>query len=300
MMGKPQKRRCRLFEQFGEMARATVFPEGIVSSRRQFVLVFAIRLLFLVGRRLWRDQMPRQAAALAFQTLLSLVPLLAVVLSVASTLELDWLRERMLGYLQAQLLPEAASEVGRYVTDLARGIRPRTLGVIGVATLVAISVTMLFNIEVALNDVFRAARGRRLWLRVTAALVVLIGAPLAFGLSLYFSGKLLVLTGFASAWLPLLLTTAALFLCYWRLPHTPTMIRHSLVAAVVAGVGLELLKYGFALYARHLAVTVSAIYGTLAILPLFMLWIYLAWLLFLFGAELSAALHEVGRHDRFS
>lgn len=300
MTGKPHKRRRRLFEQVGEMARATAFPEDIVSSRRQFVLVFAIRLLFLVGRRLWRDNMPRQAAALAFQTLLSLVPLLAVVLAVVSTLELEWLRERMLDYLQTQLLPEAASKVGRYVTDLARGIRPRALGVIGVTTLVAISVTMLFNIEIALNDVFRAARGRRLWLRVATALLVLVGAPLAFGLSLYFSGKLIVLPGFASAWLPLVLTIVALFLCYWRLPHAPTLIRHSLVAALVAGVGLELVKYGFALYARHLAVTVSAVYGTLAILPLFMLWIYLAWLLFLFGAELSAALHEVRRHDRFS
>ena len=56
---------------------------------------------------------------------------------------------------------------------------------------------------------------------------------------------------------------------------------------------------GFALYARHLGVTLSYVYGTMAILPLFMIWVYLAWIIFLFGAELNAALHEVKRHDTF-
>jgi membrane protein len=69
---------------------------------------------------------------------------------------------------------------------------------------------------------------------------------------------------------------------------------------VIAGVMLEIVKLGFALYARHLGATLSYIYGTVAILPLFMIWIYLAWLIFLFGAELNAALHEVKRHDRFT
>ena len=58
------------------MARATVFPADWEDSRRRFVLVYLIRLLSLVGSRLWRDRCPRQAAALAYQTVLSLVPLL--------------------------------------------------------------------------------------------------------------------------------------------------------------------------------------------------------------------------------
>ena len=61
----------------------------------------------------------------------------------------------------------------------------------------------------------------------------------------------------------------------------------------------EMFKIGFAIYARHLGQTLSYVYGTFAILPLFMVWMYMAWLIFLFGAELNAAFHEVKRHDRF-
>jgi membrane protein len=91
----------------------------------------------------------------------------------------------------------------------------------------------------------------------------------------------------------------ALFLCYWRLPRTKVLVRHSFVAAFVAGVMFELVKFGFAVYARRAGAVLSPVYGTLVILPLFMVWVYVAWLIFLFGAELSAALHEVRRHDLF-
>jgi membrane protein len=68
---------------------------------------------------------------------------------------------------------------------------------------------------------------------------------------------------------------------------------------VFAGVLLEIFKTAFAFYAKHLGETLSYIYGTFAILPLFMIWLYLAWVIFLFGAELNAALHEVSHYDRF-
>jgi membrane protein len=288
-----------LLRQIGHIARATVFPENLADNRRQFVVIYAVRLLFLVGRRLWTDRMPRQAAALAFQTMLSLVPLVAIAVAVASTLELGWLEHRLVAFLETQLVPEAASDVGARVVELAAAVRPRTLGLVGGASLVLIAVMLLFNVEAVVNDVFRVRRSRRLWLRAATALVLLVAAPLAIGVSVYFTSRLITLPRFAAAMVPLLMTMITLFLCYWRLPHTPTTIRHSLVAAAVAGLGLELFKWGFALYVSHLAGTISAVYGTLAILPLFMVWIYLMWLIFLFGAELSAALHEVQRHDRF-
>ena len=90
-----------------------------------------------------------------------------------------------------------------------------------------------------------------------------------------------------------------LFLAYWLLPHRKIKIRHSLISAVIAGAMFEVIKMGFAFYAKYLGFTLSYVYGTMAILPLFMIWIYMAWLIFLFGAELNAALHEVQRHDLF-
>jgi membrane protein len=97
-----------------------------------------------------------------------------------------------------------------------------------------------------------------------------------------------------------LFTVLTLLLCYWLLPHTKVRVRYAAISATVAGVFFEALKIGFALYAKYLGVTLSYVYGTLTILPLFMVWVYLAWLIFLFGAELNAALHEVRRYDRFA
>jgi len=285
-------------ESIGDIARATVFPRDMASSRRRFVLIYFVRLLFLVGARLWRDRMPRQAAALAYQTFLSLVPLLAVAVAVASALRIEWFEERVLTIAEQHLVPESAAEAGRFIRSLVASIRPAALGVWGGAVLVAISVALMFTVEQVTNEIFRRP-GRPLWRRILVYVGLLLIAPPALGLSLYYTGEMVALPRFAAAWLPLLLTIIALFLCYWLLPYTRILVRHALVSALVAGVLFEIVKTGFAFYARHLGVTLSYVYGTVAILPLFMVWVYVGWLIFLFGAELSAALHEVPSHDHF-
>ena len=282
-----------------EISRATVFPMDMASSKRRFILIYAVRLLFLVGRRLWKDRCPRKAAALAYQTLLSVVPLLAIILAVASTLELEPYVQKLISSLETVLLPEVAADAGTKVRALVEGLRPKTLSIFGGVSLVMISLTLLFNVEQITNEIFRCARARKLWLRTLSSLLLLTLAPLAFGMSLYYTGRFLYLPRGASAFIPFIFTVLSLFLSYWRLPHRKILIRHSLVSAVVAGAFFEGVKLAFAFYAKHLGVTLSYVYGTMAILPIFMIWIYVAWLIFLFGAELNAALHEVKRHDRF-
>lgn len=281
-----------------DVARATVFPFDRAASRRQFVLIFAVRLAFLVGRRLIRDRCLRHASALAYQTVLTLVPVLAVAVAVASAFDLTPLIDELERYLEAYLLPAAAQSASRQIVELATGVRPKALGLVGGATLVVLSLMLLFNIEQALNEIFRCSAPRPLLERTVAALAVLLFAPLAVGLSLYFTYDLLAIPRFLSAATTLGFTVLALFLCYLLLPHTKVSFRHSLVSAVVAGVLFEAVKIGFAFYVQHLGATLSYLYGTLAILPLTMVWIYVAWVIFLFGAELAAALHEVPHHHR--
>lgn len=292
-------RKLSILQNLGDIARATVFPRDLATSKRRFVLIYFVRLFFLIGHRLWRDHCPRKAAALAFQTLLSLVPLSAVAVAVASALELVWNTEALVDAMSANLVPGAASDVAERIVELASRVNPRTLGIVGGVTLIVISITMMFNVEAVTNEIFRCRKGRALWIRLATALVLLVTAPAAFAMSLFFTHELITLPRFAVAWLPLLFSIIALFLCYWRLPHQKILIRHSLVSAVFAGVLLEIFKTAFAFYAKHLGETLSYIYGTFAILPLFMIWLYLAWVIFLFGAELNAALHEVSHYDRF-
>ncbi|MBW2276563.1 MAG: YihY family inner membrane protein [Deltaproteobacteria bacterium] len=288
-----------LIRNLGDIARATVFPRDLATSKRRFVLIYFVRLFFLIGRRLWRDHCPRMAAALAFQTLLSLVPLTAVGVAVASALELTWNTDRLVAALSDYVLPEVATDAARRIMDLASRVQPRTMGIVGGVTLIFVSLTMLFNVEAVTNEIFRCRSGRKPWIRVGVGLALLLIAPLALGMSIYFTRELVVLPRFATAWLPLVFSIFAFFLAYWLLPHQKIKLRHSLVSAVFSGVLLEIVKTGFAFYAQHLGETLSYIYGTFAILPLFMIWLYMAWLIFLFGAELNAALHEVPHYERF-
>jgi membrane protein len=287
------------FKNIKDVARATVFPSEKARSRKRFVLIYIVRLLFLVGRRLWLDNCPRQAAALAYQTMLSLVPLLAVAVSVTTLLELVEYQKQLATFAEAHLMPDAASSVGHYIIEAASSVHIKTLGIFGGATLLLISVMLLFNVERTINEIFRCSNLRSVWTRLLVAVVLLVLAPVAFGLSLYYTGKLVALPKLFGTLKPLLFSVATLFLCYWLIPRTRISFRNALISALVTGMMLEALKIGFAFYARYLGATLSYLYGTFAILPLSMIWIYLMWLVFLFGAELNAALHEVKRHDLF-
>lgn len=284
---------------FGEIARATIFPVELATTRSRFAMIYGVRLLFLVGRRLWRDRCPTQAAALAYQTFLSLVPMLALVLALGSIFGMERYIDRVIGVLEAQLLPETAADIGGRIRDIAGSVRPGALGIAGGAALAVLAMTLVFNVDQAVNGIFRCSVSPRILTRALTAVVLLPLASAAFGLSLYYTGRLFTLPRFATAFLPLLFTVLALFLCYWRLPRTKVRVRPSLVAALTAGVMFEIVKLGFAVYARNAGAALSPVYGTLVILPLFMVWVYVAWVIFLFGAELGAALHEVHRHDLF-
>jgi membrane protein len=278
-----------------ELARTSTLPMHEVGSRLELFVIYALRLAWLVWGRLWKDDCQQKAAALAYQTVLSLVPLLAVIASIASALRLEEWFAALTEYLEWHLLPSAAASVGSEISRLVYAVKPSTLGIVGGVGLLVLAVNLLVNVEREVNAVYRCDCSRGLLVRIGLSVAVLILAPPTLGLSLYLTGKLMVLSGMSlvQALLPLLLTVGGLFLCYWLLPGSQVRLNIAGWSALVAGILFEALKLGFAFYARHLGQTLSYIYGALAILPLFMVWVYLCWLVFLFGAELGAALHEV-------
>ena len=288
-----------IFTSARHVARATVFPMDMAASKRRFVLIYIVRLFFLVGRRVWQDNCPRQASALAYQTMLSLVPMLAVMVSFATWLNLGEYQTHLTNFAAAHLMPAAAEAVTDYILEAGSGVRIRALGMMGAVGLVAMAVMLLLTIEQSVNEIFRCPRQRPIWKRLVGALLLLSLGPFAVGLSIYLTGRLVIIPGLFSAIKPLVISIAALFIFYWTVPNTKIQFKYAFVAAFATGVLLEALKAGFAFYVTHLGSTLSYLYGTFAILPLAMVWIYLTWLIFLFGSELNAALHEVQHYGRF-
>src|SRR5262249_5548848 len=96
--------------------------------------------------------------------------------------------------------------------------------------------------------------------------------------------------------LPFLLSCVGFILLFQIVPNFPVARRNAIVGGIVTAVLFELLKRGFGLYIAKFA-SYQAVYGALATIPIFMLWVYLGWMVVLFGAELTASLPEwrVGR-----
>jgi len=280
---------------------STMFPVDMATSKRMFIMIYAARLFFRVGLRLWRDRCPRQAAALAYQTFLSLVPLLFIALAVAGVLNLDNYVHTLIKVIEDNLLPEAAQTAAQYVRELAVSIKPDTLGFAGGLGFLAVAMALFMTLDQMVNDIFSCKNRRPFVITLLTSIIIIILVPGMLGLSLYFSGKLFFFSETATKYLfSTLLTIGSLFLIYWLLPYQKLSARYTLISSVITGFALELAKWGFAIYAGYLGRTFSYVYGTLAIIPLFMIWIYTLWLIFLFGAELSASLHEVSHYNRLS
>jgi uncharacterized BrkB/YihY/UPF0761 family membrane protein len=169
--------RLPLLRHFGDIARATMFPVDLATSKRHFALIYAVRLFFLVGRRLWRDRCPTQAAALSYQTFLSLIPILALVLALGSMFGMAGYIDRVISFLEAQLLPETAADIGGRIREIAGSVRPGALGIAGGAALTALAMTMIFNVDQAVNGIFRCSASPRILTRALTGVVLLRSRP---------------------------------------------------------------------------------------------------------------------------
>lgn len=255
-----------------------------------------------VAKRMQADRLPQIAGSLTFTTLLALVPLLTIVLSVVSVFPAfdQWIAQ-LEGFLMRHMLPSAAREVvSEQMGEFTR--KAAQLSSVGLVLLAATAIALIATIERALNSVFGVLRPRPFGRRILIYWVGITAGPLLVGVSLSVSswliGQSLGSSGQASSalsWLlepvPILLTTGAFAILYYVVPNRPVQARDALAGGLLAGVAFEFAKHGFALYVTHVP-TWKAVYGTLAALPLFLLWLYVSWCVVLGGAAVTAELGE--------
>jgi membrane protein len=255
--------------------------------------------LALAGR-LREDLGLQTAGALTFTTLLALVPLAAVVLAVSSALPaFENAVVALSDFLAGQLLPEGGARVTEQIGAFAA--QARHLTAVGLVFVAVTALMLMLTVEDALNRIFRVRRRRPLLRRLIAYAGLLSIGPLLIGTSLSMTSFLVGrslglleldgLTHAAFALLTFLLTCAALAMLYLAVPYRHVAPRGALAGGVVAAILFELANRGFALYIAKFP-TYTLIYGAFAAIPIFMLWLYLSWVVVLFGATLTAMLQE--------
>ncbi|MEZ0262003.1 MAG: YihY/virulence factor BrkB family protein [Alphaproteobacteria bacterium] len=274
------------------------------------------RLVLAVTRDMQEGHYGQRAASLAYTSLVTFVPLLAIGFSVLKGFGVhDALQRPLRAYLAP--LGAGADEAATHIVGFVENVNVGVLGAVGTALLIFGVVSMLQKMEYAFNDIWRVARGRSFGKRIRDYLTVVLLAPLSLFLAVAMTTSLQH-ADYAWKWLKLDLVDTAmenvfaivpwvLFIIaftafYIFMPNTRVHAKPAVVSATVTAIIWKLLGKLFTAFVVGTA-SYAAIYSVFAVLALFMIWVYAGWLVILIGASVCYYLQHpsnqpIPRHVR--
>jgi len=282
----------------GRLADLVIADTSNLTRSHQAALQF-LRFILYTGRRLARGQSPIRAAALAYATVLSLVPIIALFVFYSKVVgKLDTLSGTVQDWILRSLLADAAKDVTLYIDQFVQNLHTKAVGSLGLAGLLLTAYMLFDAVEKTFNHIWGVRKHRSLVSRFEILCSILVIVPAFLIASAYLTGKSQGLTLVGSGQdltagmrtvlvaAPFLLTIVPLFFLYKLVPNTHVGFKPALLGGFLASILLELAKIGFNFYVLHF-VTASKIYGSLGLFPVFLIWIYYSWLVILFGAEVT-------------
>ena len=275
--------------------------QGLTRAQLQDLFKFA-------ARRLNDDRLPQVAGSLTFTTILSLVPMLTIALALFTAFPLfSTFRSALEAYFVQNLMPKGvANTILGYLNQFAS--KSARLSAVGGVALIFTSVMTMATIDRVFNQIWRVKKSRPLMQRILVYWAIITLGPLLIGVSISVTSYLYAATNVVVTSVPLigasfytlisvLLTTAAFTLLYIAVPNQWVDWRDAIWGGLLAGVAVEIAKRLFAAYIIKFP-TYTMVYGAVAALPIFLLWIYMLWMITLLGALLTAALPVV-RYERW-
>lgn len=260
-----------------------------------------VDLARIVARRFNEDRCMQIASSLTFTSLLALVPLVTIALTVISAFpRFGGLTTALQQFVLDNLMPASADVIVTYTQQFTANAAKLTA--VGIAFLVVTSIMMLLTIDRAFNDIWRVRRTRPIVQRVLVYWTLITVGPVLIGGSLSLTSWLVGqavglvggLPGASVALLsvvPIALTSLALSLLYLAMPNRRISARDAALGGLLGGLVFEGVKRAFTLYVAQFG-TYKLVYGAFAVVPLFLLWIYVSWLVVILGAVVVAALPE--------
>ena len=244
----------------------------------------------VVARQTAKDKLHVRSATLAYWSAVGFVPLLVLGFALTAPLgvkaaALDAVRE----LLYESLLGLDDEQIISVVESLLDRVNLQALGWLGVGGIMMIGSQIYFASELAYNDIY-GTRVRRSWFfRFFGFNAVIIGVPLCIAGGIFLTSKFVAAIA-PSAWLmSFFLTMVALVSAIKILPNTKVKWRAALIGGVVSAMLFEFSKYGFTAYMDLLGTkdNMTRLYGSVAFLPVFLLWLNVLWLVVLMGVELA-------------
>lgn len=264
-------------------------------TRLNHILLYAIK-------RFWLEGFSYRAASLVFASLLSLIPLLIIALSILSIF--PWFQgigHTVQNLIWQNFVVASASHITLFFDQFTQQLQHFSL--YNLAFLFIICLLLLLNMSHAFNTIWRVNTGHSFIASVCIYVTLLLIAPLLIGIGLitttYLASLKLIsdvhhiplIQHIALYISPILLTFCVFTFANWILPTTRVKWRYAALGGLVTAILFEVAKYGFALYIT-LSTTYRLLYGTLAIIPIFLIWLYVSWVLILLGGLIAKGASE--------
>lgn len=259
-------------------------------------------------RRLSEEQVPQVAGSLTFTTVLAVVPVMTIAFAIFTTFPLfNTFRDALEAYFVQSLMPRGVTNT--ILDNLSLfAAKANRLSAVGAVTLVLTAIMMFAIVDRSLNRIWRVKTPRSFTQSLIVYWAIMTLGPLLIGASLSFTTLVSPVASTLAQQLPWLGTVAAIFislllmtmffgLLYLIVPNRLVDWHDALIGGLVAAIAFEMTNRGFAFFITKFP-SYRVIYGALAAVPIFLVWVYLFWLITLLGAVLAVALPVV-KHERW-
>jgi len=259
-------------------------------------------------RRLNEEHLPQVAGSLTFTTVLALVPLLTIAFAIFTTFPLfNTLRASLEVYFAESLMPKAiANTILGYLGQFAA--KASRLSAVGAVALMITAIATMGTVDRVFNHIWRVKATRPFRQRIIVYWAIITLGPLLIGASISLTSHLFTATTGVVSGVPFIgavfytlvsvfLTTCAFAMLYVGVPNRYVDWRDAAWGGLAAAIAFEIAKRIFAAYVTKFP-TYTLVYGAVAALPIFLVWVYLSWMITLAGAVIAAALPVV-KYERW-
>lgn len=281
-------------------------------SKGKSFLFRQLRIVILAARGFFNDKVQLRASALTLYTFLSIIPFAAIAFAIAKGFGLDQNLTQLLSK-EFQNQPEVMNWILKEATIALQETRGGYIAGIGVIILFWSVMSLLDQIESTFNHIWQIGSSRPWFRKFTDYLTIMLIAPvfliLSSSITVIISTKLpqfiatssildffKPIVSFLIKLSPYFITWVALTILFIIIPNTKVKFVPAMVAGIVTGTILQLLQWLY-IDVQFGISKLSAIYGSFAAIPLFIVWVQSSWILLLLGAELSFANQNLSRYE---
>ncbi len=261
----------------------------------------------LIWRRFLTERCWRMAAGLSYTSLLAIVPLSAIAFSMLTAFPVfEGVRERLQSTVFTNFLPSSAEALSGYLDLFITNTT--SLSAVGIVALAATAILLLGTIESDLNAIFRARKQRPLIPRLLVFWGMITLGPLLLGASFSLTTYLFIATewmgldlftgplGLMGRFIPTALIIFGLTIFFMIIPNKQISLRSAIIGGTLSGILFVLLRNVFGWYVATFP-TYQNVYGTLSVVPIFLIWMYLSWSIVLLGAVITTSAVDFKRSE---